>query len=143
MNDVQSVALLSSAGAALVALAGAAASIYGPAWREREQRRQERLDASEAARYERALEFIDALTRLTSRGEFSDLQETHVKLSRFVATLRPGEGAVGLFARTLPAAVNGRTGYGLDQVADAADKIFGWLRGDVPISEFDAQPSLN
>ena len=143
MNDVLLVALFSSAGAALVAIASAAATIYGPAWREREQRKQDRIDSSDSARYERALEFIDALTRLTSTGEFSELQETHVKLSRFVATLRPGEDAVGAFARKLPSAVAGRNRYGLDKVAEAADKIFGWLRGEVPISEFDAQPSPN
>ena len=136
MNDVLLVALFSSSGAALVAIASALATIYGPAWREREQRKQDRIESSDAARYERALEFFESLTRLTVASTYADTRDSHVKWSRFVATLRHGEGAVGSYAKTLLATTHGTKAAGLEDITVAADKIFGWLRGDVLLSEF-------
>ena len=137
MDDVLQAALFSSTGAALVAIAGAGATIFGPAWRERKQRSQERIDASDAARYERALDFIESLTKLTVASNYADTRNAHVHWSRFVATLRPGEGPVGAYAKDLLKTVHGTQRAGLDDVTVAADKIFGWLRGDVLASEFE------
>ena len=136
MNDVLLVALFSSAGAALVAIASAAATIYGPARGEREQRKQDRIDSSDSARYERALEYFESLTQLTLAGVYADSQDAYVKWSRFVATLRRGEGAVGAYAKML-LKTNLAAGNGPEKISIAAEKIFGWMRGDVPISEFE------
>jgi len=142
MNEVLLVALFSSAGAALVAVAGAAASIFGPAWREKAQRDSEREYAASNERYARALDLVEALGQLTVVNKYADIRHAQDARNRFVATLRAGEGAVGGYTARLLANVENQKREGLLTLNAASDLLFGWLRGDVPIEAFDLQMPL-
>lgn len=132
MNDVVLAALFSSAGAALVAVAGAVASIFGPAWRESAQRRNARLDRVEDDRYARAIEFVEALITMSGREGNSHVLTAQAARMRFLATLRPGEGAIEEFTRNMfEGALAGRGGRtAVADVAEGGEALFSWLRGD-------------
>lgn len=145
MNDVVLAALFSSAGAALVAVAGAIASIFGPAWREAAQRRHEVEAAREDARYDRALSFVEKLLSQPSASYWHDTVELYAARSRFVATLRPGDAAVETYtskmvdlARSSDLAAPKR----VEQLSVAIDRLFEWLRGDVNESALRDLPEL-
>jgi hypothetical protein len=138
MNDVVLAALFSTAGAAIVAVAGAIATIFGPAWRERAQRRDDRNAATAAARYDGVLEFVEALGRATAiNPTWEKRRMAHVAWSRFVATLRPGEGYASEFSRLLLHLSLGKGMNGQKFVDTSADLLFGWLRGDRRLGDLE------
>ncbi len=139
MNDVVLAALFSSAGAAVVGAASAVATIFGPAWRERAQRREESDSAATDLRYGRALDFVEALAGTGLHQYWHDTVELNRARARFVSTLRHGEGAVEKYT----AAAIGWTkagGAATEQAKRAnqvGDVIFGWLRGDITTDEIE------
>lgn len=138
MSDVVLVSLFSVAGTVLVASAGAIATIFGPAWRERVLRREERLAASDDLRYARALAYVEALAKLGSREFWHQTLEFHATRNAFVAVLRAGEGDVEAMTTRWAAAImatNDKKRH-LEIVNDASNQIFGWLRGDVDSRDF-------
>jgi hypothetical protein len=137
MSDVALVALFAFFGSSVVAVSGAAATIYGPAWRERVLRRDDREAASDAARYETALAFVEALAAITPQNaEYSYRRNAQIAWARFVSTLRPGEGVVGEYTHELIDRVRWKGPTGLLILGGGTDKVFGWLRGDIPLSDF-------
>ena len=138
MSDVVLVSLFSVAGTVLVATAGAVATIFGPAWRERVLRREDRLAASDDLRYARALEYIEALAKLGTRELWHQHLEFHAARNAFVAVLRAGEGDVEAFTtRWADAVVASNDKKQQVKIAnDASNQLFGWLRGDLDSRSF-------
>lgn len=132
MNDVVWVALFSAAGAAAVAIASAAATIFGPAWRERVQRKDDRIAATESARFDRALEFAEALHGLASLGTATAMERAGVARQRFISTLRPGERAAEYYCTQLItyASTQGQAAIEDGRLGESIDKLFRWLRGE-------------
>lgn len=135
MSDIALTALISTGGATLVAIAGAVAAIFGPAWRDRAARKLEREAAAETARYEALLGYIEALNAITPvSSNLVRYRDAHLALSRFVSTLRPGEGPAGDVARGL-LQVREKSVYGLDEVQAVSERLFAWLRGEISVTE--------
>lgn len=136
MNDVVLAALFSSAGAAVVGAAGAVATIFGPAWRERAQRREENLRAEADLRYGRALEFVEALAETGLHQYWNDTVGLHKARMRFVSTLRAGEGPVEQYSADAIewTKAGGTAPRQVKRANDVGDVIFGWLRGDISVS---------
>ena len=129
MSDVVTVALISASFPAVVAVVAAVASIFGPTWRDASQRRAESEAAREDLRYQRALDFIDALTEASGYT----LDSGHGRASqrawtKFVATLRKGEGAAEVFTREMRSA-------DLATIDKTSGTLFAWLRGEIPTNE--------
>ena len=135
MSDLVMVALISASFPAVVAVFAAIASIFGPGWRERQQRRADLEKAASDLRFERANDFVDSLTHLAANMSWDTVTMATTARNRFIATLRAGEGAVVDFSREMLAAVRATPGTGgndrLEAVNDGAELLFGWLRGDV------------
>jgi hypothetical protein len=137
MSDVILAALFSSAGAALVAIAGAVASIFGPAWRERDARRDELSRASDDLRYSRATDFVEEFAAYTSAQLWADTVRLHRTRNRFVATLRSGEGAAAEYlSRQIDRAKQEAKGPSrMDVVNQTSDDLFSWLRGELAVED--------
>lgn len=137
MSDVVAVALITGIGTAIVAIAGVVGQIWGPAWRDERDRRATAEHASEALRYERALEFVEAVAKVTRAQTMGDVFAASLARARFIATLRPGEQAAEVFTRRMldvarSDAVRGEKPRILDQHSDL---LFRWLRGESKVDE--------
>jgi hypothetical protein len=136
MNDVVLTALVSSAGVSLVAISGAAATIFGPARREHLQRRDERLHALDDLRYARTSEFLDALATLipawSNRIKYE--QAAAIARNRLIATLRPGESPVEKFTSELLNFMMGSPGendLAQEYLGEGANRLYRWLRAEI------------
>lgn len=129
MTDVVRVALISSSFPAAVAVIAAIASVFGPAWHDRVQRRAQAKRGLEELRYKCAGDYVDLLTETagctTESPQGRAAQRARMK---FVATLRAGEGPLEDFTDKMRSA-------NLDLLNAAGDQLFGWLRGDIDIKE--------
>lgn len=133
MDDVVWIALISAAGPALVAVVAAIASVFGPAFQARVDRKLNQRRSEIDRRYERALGFIEALAKLPEATTESDVQEAHAARNRFIACLRAGEEPLEQFTAELLEVLAREGGpIARDIVNDAANQIFARLRGDSP-----------
>jgi hypothetical protein len=131
MSDLILIALISAGAPALVSVAGAVASIFGPAWQSARARRADEERAMREERYTRAREFIEALGKTGMLNYMKEVVEVHAARDRFVAVLRAGEGGIAEFAsearRRAWAAADDRA----EVVSRVADSLYGYLRGDL------------
>lgn len=144
MSDVALVAVISTSGTVLVALAGALGAIFGSSWRDAASRRALAAEASAALRYQRASEFVDALGQFTKGETWSDRVRVHEARHQFVAVLRAGEGSIQDYSRHLIEAMVGARDLKskLSLVTAAADLIFEYLRGDLPVDSFVGESEI-
>lgn len=140
MADIVLIALVSALGPVLVGVAAALAQIYGPSFRDAKVRRLEREQAEVDVRYERAGEFVGALTDYATAERWADTEGAFRARNRFVATLRSGEWEIEVFTAKALREVRVQD---LDHIArlqrvnDIADRLFGYLRGDVPLERME------
>lgn len=146
MSDVALVALISSTGTVLVALASVAASIWGAAWREARQRKVELEEAAKTLRYTRAMELVSAIAaRDVGAAAVKNAWAVTEARARFIATLRPGESAAEHFTRRMidVVAEGHPSSYARRQdrprmLEVHSDRLFAWLRGEITASELSA-----
>ena|GEM_PF-4156803 len=116
--------------------------MFGPAWAERRRAQAELEREASDLRYQRALDFIDALVTFIAHGNGVSRRALYLARVRFVATLRPGEGRVEYFTSELLGLIlkpRDSEEDALKVVSSVADYLFSWLRGDMPIEKLSAR----
>lgn len=137
MDPILGAALIGAIPVAVVAVAGSVAQIWGPAWREERAEKRRRDAEHDALRYQRALEFIEALSE--DIGEYSHTprewdKQTALARARFVATLRPGEQVVDEYTERQSRIFHnfGNPGPAINAISS---KLFAYLRGDIKAAD--------
>lgn len=134
MTDVTLVALITSSGTVLVAVASALVALFGPGRQERTRQRLAAEAAEEKRRYDRAAAFAEALILASSATTTGQTRaQLAVIWAQFASTLRSGDGPISEFAElTMEVVLNSSNrNVGLSMATLSGDTIFRWLRGDV------------
>lgn len=142
MDPALGVALVSSGSVAVVAVAGSLAQVFGPAWVASRANRAQVEAARQDARYARALELIELLSKPTF-GVLGDetsrwFAECQVARARFAATLRAGERGVEVYLWRAIEVCDERTGAREELarvVSLISDHLFSYLRGEISADE--------
>jgi hypothetical protein len=135
--ESQLIPIVSILVSAVIALTSVLGSVFGPALVESRKRKSDKMDAVEFARFERALEFVEALSApkpVEGRLPLTWIAAVNVSRARFAATLRNGEQVVDQHVANIAREATGEPRVDVD-VARVSMGLFGFLRGEIPAAD--------
>lgn len=138
MTDVALVALITSTATVLVAVTAAVANYFGAGRQERIRVAAEQEAAVVARRFARAEEFAEAMILAANAERWKHRTDVTRAWARFAATLRAGEGPVADYGqRMMERVISAQALDAVKIAAEASDRIFSWLRGEVTPAEME------